>query len=424
MKAVIIGDLGWNYLYHLGDEAMSVAAAGVLRGMGVEVTLVGGNPAPTTARYGFKSVQRPGFKKAMSYAEKSELLEVFTKALRGEAALPESAEPVVGAIVESDAVIIGGGGNLNSAGEHHLFDRVAMSRAASQYGKPLFVSSQTVGPALLEREVELVKEIAHNSVRFGAREPTTGKFMRTLVGDGKVYETMDDAILLRPAAPGKVASTVGSPIPDRYVIASFTHHVGTTEMSVSDYTGAVARLLDSIVAAFGVDVLMIPHLGKFAPAKPSGDQVFNSDVVSRSASGRVHAMPVLEADVALALTRDAVFTVSTRYHPVVFGPAVGTPAFGLQLSDYSVIRMAGALGNVGMSDFALPIEFLLEPDRFVSRAKSALSDLPGLEAHMNSVAGIRFAEQIDWWRDVCSIASGQPVGGGHFRHWVPEYRIR
>lgn len=422
MRAVIIGDLGWNYLYHLGDEAMSVAAAGVLKGLGADVTLVGGDPVPTTRRYGYESVRRPGFKKAMDYAEKAQRLASLTKALEGRGQVPDDALPVVQSVQSADAVIIGGGGNLNSAGEHHVFDRVALARIARTFEKPLFVSSQTVGPALLDREVDLVKEIAETAECFGSREPTTGQFMRSLVGAEKVYETMDDAILLEPAAYAKVLRTLGGPPPERFVIASFTHHSGTTKLSAAGYRERVSRMLDSIVEKFDVDVLMIPHLGKFAPAKPSSDQIFNAGVVDGTSSGRVRALPIIEADVALALTREAYFSVSTRYHPVVFGPAVGTPAFGLQLSDYSVIRMQGALGNVGLSSFALPTEYLLDEKMFIERVERSMEDSVRLRSHIAWASGVRRAEQVEWWRSIYSAMGGEAFAQTRYRHWVPEFR--
>src|SRR5699024_1807137 len=103
---------------------------------------------PTRDRYGYRAIARPGFKKAMTRSEREELLALLDKGLYGEATLLDSMQQVIDAVADTDCVIIGGGGNLNDQGEHHIFDRIALSRIANRLGKPVVVSSQTVGPAL------------------------------------------------------------------------------------------------------------------------------------------------------------------------------------------------------------------------------------------------------------------------------------
>ncbi|WP_297084240.1 hypothetical protein, partial [uncultured Demequina sp.] len=67
MKVVVIGDIGWHDLYHLGDEAMTEAAVDMLRRRGIaDVTLVAGEPEAAERFYGLPAVPRLGFRASWS----------------------------------------------------------------------------------------------------------------------------------------------------------------------------------------------------------------------------------------------------------------------------------------------------------------------------------------------------------------------
>lgn len=118
MKIVILGDIGWQFLYHLGDEAMTEAAIDMLKQRGVEdITLIAGKPAVAEAFYGLPAVKRAGFSSKWSRERLESHLEHVGRIL--EHGTFES-DTVYAAARDADAVIIAGGGNMNSDHFFHL----------------------------------------------------------------------------------------------------------------------------------------------------------------------------------------------------------------------------------------------------------------------------------------------------------------
>lgn len=108
---------------------------------------------------------------------------------------------------------------------------------------------------------------------------------------------------------------------------------------------------------------------------------------------------------ALALTSGAEFTVSTRYHPVVFGAGAGVPAIGLVTSYYSAVRMRGALANVGLESFALPFETWMP--LFGNRVLDALeAQSERLASHIEQVSSQQRIQQCRWWDGIIDDIEG------------------
>jgi colanic acid/amylovoran biosynthesis protein len=421
-KVLLIGDLGWRQLYHLGDEAMSEAAIETLNALGIaDITLVAGVPDAAKSRYGLDAVSRPGFRKLMSSSEKEERLHKITSALNGRGRFPKSAREVFESVAKSDAIVVGGGGNLNSHGAHHIYDRVALARFAQHLGKPLFISSQTIGPILADHERQLVTEIADTSVCFGVREEASADLMRALASNSRIVPTMDDAILLSPAAPDRVQDHLTEELPKHYIIGSFTHHTGTTGLSRSDYAELLVRILDALAIEFDVDVLLVPHLGSFIEPYRD-DQLLNNELHRRSITKRIRTMPMLDARDVLTLTAGAEFTVSTRYHPVVFGPALGVPSFGLVISYYSSIRMRGALRNVGLADMALPFEYW-STGGLMDAIRGVMSNRTSFDEHVTRIRNVRRREQLSWWKSIVRTIEGNAWHHPGTRLNVQEWNI-
>lgn len=359
-RVLVIGDVSWNGRYHLGDEAMTEAAIAQLRQRGCEVTVIAGDPATSRAQYGVAAVPSFGFIREKNRADRKRRLDALIAGARGRAELDEHDALTVSAVKDADAVIIAGGGNLNSTGSQHIFERVALKRIAESAGVPLFVTSQTVGPLLVPEDRPLVRELLDYALAFGARERATAALLRELgAGSGNVVQTLDDALLLEPA-DSTPALREQLQLPSKYVVGSFTFHAYSTGLAREEYYRDLARILDALVDAHNLDVVLLPHMGVLGAAEQDGreNDVYGHDrVVHYTQSGRVRSLPMISAREVLTVTSGAEFTLSTRYHPLVFGAAVGTPAVGLVTSYYSALRMRGALAGFGMESFAIPFEY-------------------------------------------------------------------
>lgn len=404
MRVVVVGDLAFKGRYHLGDEAMSEVALQQLRSRGADVTFIAGDPAVTRAFYEVDAVARFGFGSIRSREDQDRHLEAVLAAARGEAEAPDGTADTIAAVRESDAVVIAGGGNLNSVGIHHIYERLAVKRVAERFGIPLYVTSQTVGPHLREGERGLVAEIARYARVFGVRERNSAGLMRALCGDdAHIVHTLDDAILLEPAP---LEADLG--LPGRYAVASFTFHARTTGMHEDDYYRELAAILDGIVEGLDIDIVLLPHMSTFAVPNPLGadDDGYGHDrIVRYSRSSRLHAAPLLPARQLLTVTAAAEFSVSTRYHPLIFGAALGVPAIGIVTSYYSAVRMRGALANAGMESFAIPFEYW-RPVLGAPLVASLRDRLAEFAAHIRRAGGEQLDYQRRWWDAIHSSIAG------------------
>lgn len=418
MKVVVIGDVSRAGQYHVGDEAMTEVAIAQLKRHGADVTLVAGDPDLSAEFYGVRTVPRLGFL-TVPTPRKKKMLATLTSALSGEAAHPKGMQPAIEAVAGADAVVIAGGGNLNSLGEHAIFERLALARMAASFDVPLFVSSQTVGPELSREEREMVKEIAAVATVFGVRERSSAQLMRDLSADpDKIVLTYDDAVLL-PQLETSGVPEVEFSLPPSFVVGSFTDRPGTIEMSAGDFQREVASALDRIVATCDVDIVLVPHIGVLgARDETDRDCMAHARIADLMTSARVHQLPVVSAAQTAAVTSQAEFTLSTRYHPVVFGPSVGVPAIGLVTSHYAMVRMRGAAEHVGMSACVVPFEGW--NDLFGPRVvRGLVRDRDEITRHLDDVAAESVRFQTAWWDGIAASIRGT---GDVVRTDVPALR--
>ncbi|WP_084102228.1 polysaccharide pyruvyl transferase family protein [Demequina sp. NBRC 110051] len=405
MKVVVLGDISWPDLYHLGDEAMTEAAIDMLRARGIDdITLVAGNPEVARDFYGLPAVRRVRFRGDWSRGRNEWRLADVSRVL---AEQDWDDHPIYPAIRDADAVIIAGGGNMNSRDYHLLFERVAAKRIAEHFGVPLYITSQTVGPMLDEPDRELIVELLTYARAFGAREGATYEMLKALTPDpAKVFRTLDDAILLDADDEARAAAReIAGDRP--YVPASFTWHAGAAWPTIEDYHAAVAEVCRDIVNELDLDVLLVPHAGSFDEATANRDQDSNDAIAALVGSDRVRVTRMVTAREDVALIENAAASLSTRYHPTVFAPATQTPAVAIAPSYYSSIRMGGSLGNVGQGRFVVPAASL---DLVIPALREAAQRGPRLTAALAEAGPAATSFQASWWDSlVRSITSREAV---------------
>lgn len=389
-RVVLLGDIGREAFYHLGDEAMSDAAIDALRQRGItDITLVATQPHVATEFYGLPAVARFGFWDADSTATIDRKLDAALSRLDS---APEPGT-INAAIAEADIVIIAGGGNLNADHHGQFMERATAFQVARHHGVPLIVAGQTVGPQLREHQRGLLAEMLDYALCFAAREDATYRLLRDLGPRGNVLRTLDDAVLLDE----EDAPDYG----ERYAIGSFVNPL--FDSVDPDQVDEIAERLEVISARLDCDIVLIPHLGTFAGDRPVGDQLLHAAVVERSDSGRIRTADQLTARQLVHATRRSLFSLSTRYHPAVFAPAAGTPSFPVATSAYSRVRMRGALQNFGHEATFVPWPLWKRGD-----AAEVIADtLAPARAHLAQHAAETVAYQGSWWdAAVDAISSG------------------
>lgn len=403
-RVVVMGDVGWPHLYHVGDEAMTQVAIDRLTADGdVDVTVVAADPEVAARLHGVAAVPRFHFKlrwpRDWHDSHLAKVLAPLADYQRGTG----PAQTVLDAVHDADAVVIAGGGNMTSQYVHQLYERLALVRVARHFGRPVFVTSQTLGATFRDVDLPAMAEIIDSSAVFGAREETSATFARSVAADaGHVFTTGDDALLLSPAPLGDEVND----LPERYVVASFERPPGLDDETARAHADRVGRALEGVSQALDCAVVFVPHAGSLDVETPK-DDVLSHAAIAAGVSRPV-LLPVLSAGQTLAVTSRALVSLSTRYHPVVFAAGAGVPAIGFADTAYTWQRMVGAASQYGLARTVLPGTVLDDPAVLARLVSSLVDEWPRVAERVGSAVRARQRGQADWWRALGCAVRGEP----------------
>ena len=396
-RVLVIGDIG-QHTYHVGDEAMTIASAAALSEGGAAVTLmtrdVGHSARYIGAAVHHEAAQHeagapyeylPFFLFPWAPAEREltlAALECILAQLHADRerpsitelvalpqvqALPEVLHPLAqtvermvefaDAIATMDAVVVSGGGNLNSRYGWLLYERAAAVRAAEHAGVPVYVTGQSLGPVLNPEDAQVLERMLRTARSVTVREHSSLAWCRERGIDARL--SVDDAtdyLVDSPArtlhyAEGVSAGQALDELPERYVCVTVNE---CTEQQAQQ----IARLLDSMWREHGYVPVFLSHFGD--PQNPeSGDiQVHQCIAEQLSPSTPATLLPILHADQSVTVHRGTAFTLTSRYHPAVFSAAAGIPVLALVPDAFTQMRVGGALRQYGLGEFTLPLGML------------------------------------------------------------------
>ena len=390
-RVLVIGDIG-QHTYHVGDEAMTIASAQALSEGGAAVTLmtrdvghsaryIGAAAHEAGAPYEylpfFLFPWAPAERELTLAALESILVELHANrerpstaelvALPQVQALPEVLHPLeqtvermvefADSIAAMDAIVVSGGGNLNSRYGWLLYERAAAVCAAEHAGVPVYVTGQSLGPVLSPEDAQVLERMLRTAQSVTVRERSSLAWCRERGIDARL--SVDDATDYLVASPvrtlhyaeGVSASQVLDELPERYVCVTVNE---CTEQQAQQ----IARLLDSIWREHGYAPVFLSHFGD--PQNPeSGDIQAHQRIAEQlSPSTPATLLPILHADQSITVHRAAAFTLTSRYHPAVFSAAAGIPVLALVPDAFTQMRVGGALRQYGLGEFTLPLGML------------------------------------------------------------------
>ena len=401
-RVLVIGDIG-QHTYHVGDEAMTIASAQALSEGGAAVTLmtrdVGHSARYIGAAVNHEAVNHeaaqheagapyeylPFFLFPWAPAERELTLAALEcvlaqlhadrerpsvtelVALPQVQALPEVLHPLTqtvermvefaDAIATMDAVVVSGGGNLNSRYGWLLYERAAAVRAAEHAGVPVYVTGQSLGPVLNPEDAQVLERMLRTARSVTVREHSSLAWCRERGIDARL--SVDDATDYLPASPARTlhyaegvsAGQALDELPERYVCVTVNE---CTEQQAQQ----IAHLLDNMWREHGYVPVFLSHFGD--PQNPeSGDiQVHQRIAEQLSPSTPATLLPILHADQSVTVHRAAAFTLTSRYHPAVFSAAAGIPVLALVPDAFTQMRVGGALRQYGLGEFTLPLGML------------------------------------------------------------------
>ena len=396
-RVLVIGDIG-QHTYHVGDEAMTIASAQALSEGGAAVTLMT-RDVDHSARYIGAAVNHeaaqheagapyeylPFLLFPWAPAERELTLAAFEcvltelhadrehpstaelSVLPQVQALPEVLHPLAqtvermvefaDAIAAMDAVVVSGGGNLNSRYGWLLYERAAAVRAAEHASVPVYVTGQSLGPVLSPEDAQVLERMLRTARSVTVREHSSLAWCRERGIDARL--SVDDATDYLAASPARTlhyaegvsAGQALDELPERYVCVTVNE---CTEQQAQQ----LARLLDNMWREHGYAPVFLSHFGD--PQNPeSGDiQVHQRIAAQLSASTPATLLPILHADQSITVHCGAAFTLTSRYHPAVFSAAAGIPVLALVPDAFTQMRVGGALNLYGLGEFTLPLGML------------------------------------------------------------------
>ena len=401
-RVLVIGDIG-QHTYHVGDEAMTIASAQALSEGGAAVTLMT-RDVDHSARYIGAAVNHeavnheaaqheagapyeylPFFLFPWAPAERELTLAalecVLTQlhadrerpsvtelvALPQVQALPEVLHPLAqtvermvefaDAITTMDALVVSGGGNLNSRYGWLLYERAAAVRAAEHAGVPVYVTGQSLGPVLSPEDAQVLERMLRTARSVTVREHSSLAWCRERGIDARL--SVDDATDYLPASPARTlhyaegvsAGQALDELPERYVCVTVNE---CTEQQAQQ----IACLLDSMWREHGYAPVFLSHYGD--PQDPTNGDIQAHQRIAEQLSPSTPAtlLPILHADQSVTVHRGAAFTLTSRYHPAVFSAAAGIPVLALVPDAFTQMRVGGALRQYGLGEFTLPLGML------------------------------------------------------------------
>lgn len=396
-RVLVIGDIG-QHTYHVGDEAMTIASAQALSEGGAAVTLMT-RDVDHSARYIGAAVNHeaaqheagapyeylpfllfpwaPAERELTLAALESILVELHANrerpstaelvALPQVQALPEVLHPLeqtvermvefADSIAAMDAIVVSGGGNLNSRYGWLLYERAAAVRAAEHAGVPVYVTGQSLGPVLSPEDAQVLERMLRTARSVTVRERSSLAWCRERGIDARL--SVDDATDYPVASPARTlhyaegisAGQALDELPEHYVCV-------TVNECTNQQAQQIARLLDGMWREHGYAPVFLSHYGD--PQDPtSGDIQAHQRIAERlSPSTPATLLPILHADQSIAVHRAAAFTLTSRYHPAVFSAAAGIPVLALVPDAFTQMRVGGALRQYGLGEFTLPLGML------------------------------------------------------------------
>jgi polysaccharide pyruvyl transferase WcaK-like protein len=322
---------------------------------GASITAVSGDPAFTKLTYGIDAVSRIGFpvNAPNRIAEQARIDQLVEQAIGGASQIPDAFV----ALLESDLLMVSGGGNLSSSWPEHILERLALVRLASKRGIPIIVLGQTLGPNLEPEDRLLVAEILEAALWVGLREaPSVALAIELGIPLERIDYQLDDAIFLN----GSSVETMwphalnGAELP---CVISLTLHPFVAPDSDNPLLDQLAGELDCIIEETGAHILFLPHIRLWHGGADSGDRIMGEAIARRMK--RREAMTVLDVQGARAtvwLTQRADMILSSRYHPLVFGLAAGRSCLALPTDEYTQIKLQGAMIHAELGYNIFPID--------------------------------------------------------------------
>jgi polysaccharide pyruvyl transferase WcaK-like protein len=400
VRIAIVADLGQR-AYHVGDEAIGLAAARQLAQRGAEVSLVAHDPRlidPALRQHPVLSMPAIPW----DPSERLALLAAVRQGSRTRAGRRAFSDPGIAALREGlrtvDRVHIAGGGNHTSLYGWLLIERAIVVALAESLDLPVTLSGQTFGPSLHAGDRAALADELRSLWSLTTRDRASAALATRLLGsDSTVRSGLDDATF--------VTGTPATDVAPDHISATFSQEY--VNRLGSDAERLLGRQLDALSATVGLPVRFESHVEERGML--SGDGALHRRIAEHMAADRVIIDPIRSVDEVVGGMSSAALVVTSRFHPVVFACAAAVPALVLGGTHYANVRLDGVLDSWGLDGFRAREATVLD-GRMTDRAEQLLAHGAIIRAHLAAQRGARRHQWDQGWDAVLALdpATGSP----------------
>ncbi len=422
MRILLFGDIGGEYHYHVGDEAMFTAALDYLRAAfpRAEFVVASKTPEHTARVHGIPAVRRAFYHrrplKSLAYYLFLLFNLVAKKLYRRTVSLSAFPSPqIIDEIAAADFVLFTGGGNLENASSlrgEFMLNILVFLWIIHRFRKPVAFVSQGIGPfqrrTLFQRILlrAACRLLNHPNVRLiTVRERLYSAQALAALGVARprVAFAPDDAVFLAPPPQSEVSRQVSE-----LGLQDFSSAIGLSLHSslLQDLT-YWQEVLDQVTEVTRSSLLFLPH------TYPGNDHAVAESLVARLAHperARVAPPSLLDREVK-SLTTMCGMVVASRYHAAVFALSAGVPVIAIHQDEYYYQKLEGLFEL-----FHCPTVLLhpasLRADQLALRILDAWGSRDTLRPHLQRSA--RAVEELPSNRELLSaiLSSSSMFGCG------------
>lgn len=258
------------------------------------------------------------------------------------------------AIDSVEAVIVSGAGGITDEfALHGVFGWSAILERAAAQGKPVALIGQGVGPIRSTNIARQAKRLLDVADLITVRDHLSADVVRSISPSSAAIVTADWAIALRVTEDDRKEATyhaqrLAGGVP--FSVVSFHDRVTASRSAVDALCHALRGTVERAKARNEV----VLGLANSTSIGRGDDRVFMNRLRAGLPENLRESFRVQDIEfrvpVARALFGEGKIVIASRYHPLVFALAEGTPAVGISFDEYYDQKLVGALRWYGEED--------------------------------------------------------------------------
>ena len=252
-------------------------------------------------------------------------------------------------IKDCDLVFFVGGGYLTGSTLSRLWDGMLVLKIASIFGKPVFLSGQTVGVWGNKLNKFIAKWGLKHAELITVRDPVDSYAALSEIGieESRFSVCCDDALFCKCSSLENIPFD-GFDLNADYIAFHF-HYWGASEKKAKD------KILDYAVCC--LEKLKLKNKKIIVISMTKSDEESINDLKSRYHDDDLHYFEYnYDYELVRGVLANALYCITMKHHPIIFSLGECTPVITLNYSDYYEHKNRGALRLFGLEKYSVRIE--------------------------------------------------------------------